>query len=106
MAGENVPEPFVRRVLVSGVDLVVHLDRDSIVRGPDGLRRQVTEILALVPSLHDDFSVEPLFLRERLGDPLIWTGALPPAGLADRITRSLPARTDLRDVLSGRSEPL
>ena len=106
MAGENVPEPFVRRVLVSAVDVVVHLERDSIVRGLDGLRRQVTEILAMVPSLHDDFSVEPLFLRERLGGPLIWTGALPPAGLADRIARSLPSGIDLRDVMSGRAEPL
>ena len=106
MAGENVPEPFVRRVLVSAVDVVVHLERDSIVRGLDGLRRQVTEILAMVPSLHDDFSVEPLFLRERLGGPLTWTGALPPAGLADRIARSLPSGIDLRDVMSGRAEPL
>ncbi len=44
------------------------------------------EIAAVVPALRDDFTVEPLFVRERIGAPLRWTGALP-ATLAARLER-------------------
>ncbi|MFQ5948656.1 MAG: CpaF family protein [Acidimicrobiia bacterium] len=101
MAGENVPEPFVRRVLVSSIDLVVHLERDTVAQGLNGVRRQVNEILAVVPALHDDFTVEPIFLRERLGAPLTWTGALPPASLTERMERASENRLDVAHLLAG-----
>src|SRR5580765_5311323 len=63
MAGENVTERVVRRVLSSALDLVVHLDRDDGTVG-GRVRRQVMEITAVVPALGDDFSLEPLFVRE------------------------------------------
>jgi pilus assembly protein CpaF len=100
MAGENVGEPVVRRIFSSAIDLVVHCDLEESGRDGEGLRRQVTEIVAVVPALHEDFSTEPLFVRERIGAPLEWTGALPPE--ADRIERRLPAGLRLRDVLEGR----
>ena len=35
------------------------------------------EITAVVPTLSATINVEPIFVRERLGRPLEWTGALP-----------------------------
>lgn len=98
MAGENVPEPVVRRVFSSSIDLVVHLDRGPRPDG-SGMVRETMEIRALVPALHDDFSTEPIFARERLGAPLIWTGALPPEPLTDRLERVLPHRVSLATFL-------
>lgn len=92
MAGENVTEPVVRSVFASSIDFVVHLDRDRSVR-------RVTEVLALVPSLHDDFSTQPIFVRERLDGPLRWTGVLPPEATTRRIERA--ARVDLHQVVEG-----
>jgi hypothetical protein len=63
------------------------------------IRRQTLEIRAVVPSLHDDFSSEPIFVRERLGAPLEWTGAMPPGPLADRISRELASGTTLTSLL-------
>ena len=100
MAGENVPEPFVRRVLVSSIDLVIHLERDTVARGSEGLRRQVVEILAVVPALGDDFTTEPIFQRERLGAPLVWTGALPPASLIERMERAAENHLDVPALLN------
>jgi pilus assembly protein CpaF len=101
MAGENVPEPVVRKVFATSLDLVIHLDRDLTGTGEGPIRRQVVEILSLVPSLHDDFSTQPLFTRARLGAPLEWTGALPPAATTDRIERALPDGVPLRRVMEG-----
>lgn len=100
MAGENVPERVVRKVFASSIDLVVHLDRDVDPQG-GGIRRRTVEIRALVPSLHDDFSSEPLFQRDRLGGPLVWTGALPPASLVQRLEGAMPAGRSLAHVMQG-----
>jgi pilus assembly protein CpaF len=97
MAGENVTEPIVRRIFVEALDLVVHVDRDDAARG-DGVRRQITEISAVVPSLSEGETYEPIFVRDGLGRPLVWTGALPPAFEA-RVDRALPEGTGLRQVL-------
>jgi pilus assembly protein CpaF len=97
MAGENVPERVVRKVFSSSIDLVVHLDR-AIDPDDGSILRQATEIRAVVPALHDDFSSEPIFSRPRLGAPLDWTGALPPADLTDRMERTLGGR-GLRGLL-------
>ncbi|MGH8913070.1 MAG: CpaF family protein [Acidimicrobiia bacterium] len=100
MAGENIPERVVRKVFASSIDLVVHLDRDVDPAG-GGIRRRTVEIRALVPSLHDDFSSEPLFHRDRLGSPLEWTGALPPEALVRRFERSLPADVTMAKLMEG-----
>jgi pilus assembly protein CpaF len=100
MAGENVTESVVQKIFSSALDFVVHLDRDSAGEGP--LRRRVMEILAVVPSLRDDFSTQPIFVREHLGAPLEWTGALPPAPLVERIERALPEGERLRSMLGAR----
>lgn len=100
MAGENVPESVVRRVFASSLDFVIHLDRMSDTR-TGSILRQVVEIRALVPSLHDDFSSEPLYVRDRLGAPIEWTGALPPAPWARRLARFLPEGRSLGSILGG-----
>lgn len=103
MAGENVTERIVRKVFSESLDVVVHLDRDDIPRGDatDGIRRQVMEITAVVPAMVDDFTVEPIFVRSRLGRPLEWTGAMPER-LEDRVNRALPADVSLRRIVEGR----
>lgn len=100
MAGENVTEGVVRKVFSTALDFVIHLDRDSVGEGP--IRRRVMEILAVVPSLRDDFSTQPIFVREHLGAPLQWTGALPPTAVVERIERSLPDATSLRAIVGER----
>lgn len=107
MAGENVSESVVRKVFSASIHLVIHLDRDNAVSGGEGpIRRQVMEVLALVPALHHDFSTQPLFVRSNLGGPLEWTGAMPPDSLADRLQRVLPAGVSLGSVMEGRATPL
>lgn len=107
MAGENVAEPVVRKVFSTTIDIVIHLDRDAVPpEASTGLRRQVMEILAVMPTMGDDFTTEPLFVRNGLGEPLQWTGALPPATTTNMIERSLPGDLDLREILEGRRLPL
>jgi pilus assembly protein CpaF len=98
MAGENVPERVVRKVFSSSIDLVVHLDR-SVDKADNSVIRQAVEVRAVVPALHDDFSSESIFIRSRLGAPLDWTGALPPADLVDRMERTLGDGQGLRSLL-------
>jgi len=98
MAGENVPEPVVRKVFASSIDLVVHLSRGVDASG-SRIVRETMEIRAMVPALHDDFSTEALFVREHLGARLDWTGALPPDALCERIERVLPSGTSLARLL-------
>lgn len=98
MAGENVPERVVRKVFSSSVDLVVHLDRRA-EPGDATIRRETMEVMAVVPSLHEDFSTEPIFTRDHLGGPLEWTGAFPPESLVRRIEAGLPAPATLSSIL-------
>jgi len=87
MAGENVTERIVRKVFSGALDVVVHLDRDDARDAGTGtIRRQVMEVAAVVPALRDDFTIEPLFVRSRLGAPLEWTGAQP-SRLVERLGR-------------------
>jgi Flp pilus assembly CpaF family ATPase len=100
MAGENVPERVVRKIFSTSIDFLVHLDRD--VEPSEGkIRRQTVEIRALVPSLHEDFSSEPLFVRERMGGPMVWTGALPPEAIARRLQDTLPGGLSLVEMMKG-----
>ena len=98
MAGENVTERVVRKIFVGALDLVVHVDRDDAARGDGRVRRQVTEITAVMPSLGEGETYEPLFVREGLGRPLEWTGAVPPA-LAARVDRVLGPTANLHVLL-------
>jgi pilus assembly protein CpaF len=100
MAGENVTERIVRKVFSASLDIVVHLDRDDLLTtDADAIRRRVMEIAAVVPALRDDFTVEPIFVRDGMGAPLRWTGALP-ATLASRLERIAGAGA-IHDVLAG-----
>jgi len=101
MAGENVPESVVRKVFASSLDFVIHLDRMTDTRNAS-IIRQVVEIRALVPSLHEDFSTEPMFVRDRIGAPLEWTGALPPPQLTRRLARYLPDGESVGSIMGGR----
>ncbi len=106
MAGENVTERVVSKVFSESLDVVVHLGRDDIPRDDaSGIRREVLEILAVVPSLSDDFTVEPIFKRTGLGSPLEWTGVLP-AALEQRVDRSLPNGWTTRTILEGGDGPV
>ena len=106
MAGENVAEPVVRKVFSATIDVVIHLDRDAVAQeGVGGLRRQVVEIMAVMPTMGDDFTTEPIFVRDGLGAPLQWTGALPPTSTTNLIERSLPGGLGLREILEGRRLP-
>ncbi len=106
MAGENVTEPVVRKVFASTVDFVVHLDRDAVAQDGDGLRRQTMEILAVAPSLTDDFTTDPIFHRDALGKPLMWTGHLPNEEIVNRIEASMGHRYSLRAICDGTVSPL
>jgi pilus assembly protein CpaF len=106
MAGENVTEEVVRKVFASTIDFVVHLDRDSTTYEGQSMRRQTMEILTLNPSLHDDFTTEPLFARKAIGLPLEWTGQMPSESLQRRIEDALPDRLDLRSICDGSATPL
>jgi pilus assembly protein CpaF len=100
MAGENVTEHIVRKVFSASLDVVVHLDRDdSLTVEADSIRRRVMEIAAVVPSLRDDFTVEPLFVRDDIAAPLRWTGALP-APLVARLERVVPIGS-VHDIVTG-----
>ncbi|HEX6947510.1 MAG TPA: ATPase, T2SS/T4P/T4SS family [Acidimicrobiia bacterium] len=90
MAGDNVPERVVRKVFASSIDLIVHLDRATDHSGKR-IIRETLEIRAMVPSLHDDFSTEAIFSRERVGAPMTWTGALPPERLIRRLDPHTPS---------------
>jgi pilus assembly protein CpaF len=98
MAGENVTERIVRRVFSQALDVVVHVDRDDAPRSSGAVRRQVTEITAVVPTLGEEQTFEPIFVRRALGQPLEWTGAIPP-GLETRVDRALPRGMHVRDLL-------
>ena len=52
----------------------------------------------MAPTLSADQTYEPIFVREGLGRPLEWTGALP-AALEQRVDRALPDGQRLRSML-------
>jgi len=106
MAGENVTEEVVRKVFASTIDFVIHLDRDASAREGQPMRRQTMEILALNPSLHNDFTTEPLFRRDGIGHILEWTGQLPSEAMQRRIDAVLPAGLGVRAVCDGSATPL
>lgn len=98
MAGEHVPESLVRKVFASAIDLVVHTDVHELAAG--GARREVREIVAVMPSLADSFTTEPIFSRPSgPSTPLEWSGIVPPS-LA-HLERLLGPEQRLQDLLAG-----
>jgi hypothetical protein len=57
-----------------------------------------------VPSLAEGETSEPIFVRDGIGRPLEWTGALPPQ-LEARVDRALPREFRLRALLDGGAIP-
>ena len=107
MAGENVPVGVVRAVFSRTFQLLIHLDRHAqTVPGADEqrVRHQVMEIAAVPPQGLEgsDWTVEPIFIRDGLDAPLVWTGVLPDE-LRVRLDRSLQASgVTCQDLLEGR----
>ncbi|MFZ4515232.1 MAG: CpaF family protein [Acidimicrobiia bacterium] len=104
MAGENVAERVVRKVFAESLDLVIHVDRED--RGSEqGIRRQVMEVAAVLPSMGDDFTIEPIFTRAHPSAPLQWSGHMP-EHLEVRINRALGPELTTRALLEGKVRPL
>ncbi len=98
MAGENVTEAVVRKVFASTIDLIVHVERDH-GDGDRPIRRGVTEVVAVSPSIGDGFTTEPIFARSAPWGRLEWTGALPPEDLNARLESA--GRVSVRSVCEG-----
>ena len=99
MAGENVTERIVRRVFSQALDVVVHVDRDDApprrrARCDDRSRRSLPSSRPWVRNRPSSRSSS----GGALGQPLEWTGALPPA-LETRVDRALPRGMHVRDLL-------
>lgn len=102
MAGENVSERVVRTVFASAIDLVIHLDRQPLGEGRDGMTRQVREIISVDSGPQGSFSVTVIFSRPQLGEPMDWSGQFPPAPLGARIEKA--AGASLAELLAGGGE--
>ena len=106
MAGENVTERVLTRIFSTAIDFVVHLRRDQQGDGTGGIRRRVVEIVALTSGRQDgDFAADTLFRRERMGEPLLWTGAVPPPETVAGVEWSLPDGVSVESILSGKWQP-
>jgi pilus assembly protein CpaF len=93
MAGENVPEKVVRRAFAQLLDVVVYCEAEPVDLVPSDrpMRRQVMEIATVPSQLADDhFTLEPVFARKALGEPMEFTGGSSLGELAGRLDRVLP----------------
>ncbi len=109
MAGPNVSPDQIRSVFSSIVDLVVHTAKEPTAATGTGRagRRQVMEIVAIPPmqAAEVDFTVEPIFVREDFGAPLVWTGSPLPSELEVRLGRVLrPHGISVTELLDGSRE--
>ena len=106
MASENVTERILTRIFRTAIDFVVHLRRDQSGDCSGGIRRRVVEIVALNSRRRDrGFATDVLFGRERMEEPLRWTGALPPSETVARMEWSLPDNVTVESILSGKWQP-
>lgn len=110
MAGQNVPERQVRSIFSNVFDLVVHCDREDVqfkTEDSGRIKRQIMEIAA-VPSLQgaeNDYTIEPIFVREGFGQPLRWTGAPLPENLRKRLDNVLGRHgTSIQRILDGSNQ--
>jgi len=111
MAQANVAEGVLRAVFARVFHVLVHLDREVVEPSPQHpgwIRHQVTEISCVSPlqGAAHEFTVEPLFVRDRLGAPLRWTGAMPPDDVRARLDHILVRQgTDVATLLAGEGAP-
>ncbi len=106
MAGDNVAPRQVQSTFQRMFHLVVFVDREELAfedQGGAPIRRQIIEIAALMPNAAgEDFLLQPLFVRERIGEPLRWTEADPPESTANRLDSVLKRyESSVADLLRG-----
>ncbi len=93
MAGDNVAPGQVQSTFQRMFDLVVFVDREELAFDDQGgapIRRQVMEVAALMPNASgEDFLLQPIFVRDRIGEPLRWTEADPPEATVSRLDAAL-----------------
>ncbi len=93
MAGDNVAPSQVQSTFQRMFHLVVFVDREELSYDEQGgapIRRQVMEVSALMPNAGgDDFLLQPLFARDRIGEQLRWTEADPPEPTVVRLDAAL-----------------
>ncbi|MCP5031192.1 MAG: CpaF family protein [Actinomycetia bacterium] len=93
MAGDNVAPNQVQSTFQRMFDLVVFVDREELAFDEQGgapIRRQIMEVAALMPNASgEDFLLQPIFVRDRIGEPLRWTEADPPEATVNRLDATL-----------------
>lgn len=108
LGDHHMPSSVVRAIFSRTIDLVVHLNSEDVeLRGATEdrpIRRQVMEIAAVSPmqGSEERFTVIPVFQREELGAPLVWTQNPLPESLQRRLDQLLRRYgTTTRAVLEG-----
>jgi Flp pilus assembly CpaF family ATPase len=108
LGDHKMPSPVVRSIFSRTIDVVIHLDSEDVeLTGGSGDRpvlRQVMEIAAVSPMQASDerFTVVPIFEREDIGAPLVWTQHPLPPSLQRRLDRVLRRYgTTTQAVLAG-----
>lgn len=95
LGDHSIPSAAVRSIFSRTIDVVIHLDSEDVELhgGVDDrpMRRQVMEIAAVSPLQTSDqqFTVIPIFQREEVGAPLVWTRNPLPPGIQTRLDRLL-----------------
>jgi hypothetical protein len=89
MAGDNVAPTQVQSTFQRMFHLVVFVDREELAfedQGGAPIRRQVVDVSTLMPNASgEDFLMQPLFVRDTIGDPLRWTEADPTESTVARL---------------------
>jgi len=106
MAGENVAPAQVQSTFQRMFHLVVFVDREELAFDDQGgapIRRQVMEVAALMPNAAgEDFLLQPLFVRDRIGEPLRWSEAYPSDAAMARLDATLKRHdSSTADLLRG-----
>jgi pilus assembly protein CpaF len=93
MAGDNVAPAQVQSTFQRMFHLVVFVDREELAFDDQGgapIRRQVMEVASLMPNAAgEDFLLQPLFVRDRIGEPLRWTESYPSDAAMARLDGAL-----------------
>ena len=106
MAGDNVAPAQVQSTFQRMFHLVVFVDREELAfddQGGTPIRRQIMEVAALMPNAAgEDFLLQPLFVRDRIGEPLRWTEAYPADAAMARLDAALKRHdSTTADLLRG-----
>lgn len=93
MAGGNVAPTQVQSTFQRMFHLVVFVDREELAfdeKGGAPIRRQVMDVSALMPNASgEDFLLQSLFTRDRIGEPLRWTEVDPAESTVARLDATL-----------------